>query len=53
MMLFFLALLAAILGLTWSGLEFTDALIAASAAIIEYRPRISIGGRPAGGLCLS
>lgn len=49
MMLFFLALLAAILGLTLSGLGFTDALIAASAALSNTGPAFEmVAGRPEG-----
>lgn len=49
MMLFFLALIAALLALTWSGMNFIDALIAASAALANTGPAFAvISGRPEG-----
>ncbi len=49
MMLFFLALLAAILCLTWTGMSFTDALIASSAALSNTGPAFAmIAERPSG-----
>ena len=49
MMLFFLALLVAILCLTWTGMDFTDALIAASAALSNTGPAFAmVADRPEG-----
>ena len=49
MMLFFLALLVTILALAWTGLDFTDALIAATAAISNTGPAFQmVADRPQG-----
>ena len=49
MMLFFLALLGAILALTWTGMDFTDALVASSAALSNTGPAYAmVSGRPEG-----